>query len=112
MATYASDYFAQVLATSSLHTRPNQNTVQRKLKNFDHTYTPAATEASGEYIRLGRLWTPGAIIIPELIRIRHGATTSFSKLIRFVKATTVDGTRDNGRLMDATWSRSSTTCTV
>ena len=115
MANGKSDYMTDLVAASgtpSLHTRPKQAAVQTKPKALDLRYQGLGTELNSEYVRLAVPAAVGAKFIPELFKIRHEGTGNFSVPVKFVKTTMVDGTYDAGTKHDATWSRSSTTCTV
>lgn len=115
MASGKSDYMTDLVAaggTPALHTRPKQAAVQTKFRGLDLRYQGLGTELPSEYVRLAVPAAVGAKFIPEMFRIRHEGTANFSALVSFVKTTMVDGTYDAGSKHDATWSRSSTTCTV
>jgi hypothetical protein len=115
MANGKSDYMTDLVSagtTPSLHTRPRQNNVQTKLRALDLRYQGLGTELNSEYVRLAVPAAVGAEFIPELFKIRHDGTANFSVPVKFVKTTMADGTYDAGSKFDATWTRSSTTCTV
>lgn len=110
--TGLSSYLTNLALSSNLHTRVKQTELFRKCREFKFEYTGLGVELNGEFARLGPLSAPGAIIIPELIKVRMEGTGNFSVPIRFSKRTMVEGTFANGRMINGSWTRSTTTCTV
>jgi hypothetical protein len=109
-----SDYQTAVRAASagSLHTRALQNKVASKVSFIDLQYVGRGVELNCEFVDLGSPAAINAKFNPETLIVRHGGSANFSVPVKFEKLTTVDGTKQNGRQFDATWTRSTTTCTV
>lgn len=101
-----------LLAPGPLHNRALQNQTNRKVLAFLLEYTGLGTELNSEYVRVTQPNIIRARLIPELLRIRFDGTANFSVPVKFVKTTMVDGTKQNGRQYDVTWTRTTTTCTV
>lgn len=114
MANGYSDYQIAVRAAAagSLHTRALQNQVMAKSKHILLSYQGLGTELNSQFVDLGSPDADGAQFIPESLRIRHGGTGNFSVPVKFAKLTTVEGTIQNHRAFNCTWTRSSATITV
>lgn len=71
MATFKTTFRTeQEQSTYKLHAQPSHRPVQSDLKIARFDYTFAGTEATTDVIELGSLGLAGAVVIPELSRIR------------------------------------------
>lgn len=112
MANGNTSFMAELLAPGLLHNRALQNQVNRKKLGIILSYTGLGAELNSDYVRVAQPDIIRGRFIPEMCRIRLDGTGNFSVPVKFVKTTMVDGTKQNGRQFDVSWTRSSTTCTV
>ncbi len=112
MANGKSDYATALAAGGpALYSRANQSLVNQTGRHFEVTYTGLGNEDVEFFVDLFSPTAPRMQLIPESIRIRHNGTAAFSMLTGFAKLTTVLGEMGVSAF-NATFARSTTTCTV